>query len=473
MKIKEIGSFLIVILISTFVINSTPSKIAQSADAPTSLYFGVDVAFESLKETVRIIDEVSSYTNLFVIGCYGPKIQSNESRPLYNETRLNYISEYVYGKGLSFIVYSDDPSYPSMEWLDNAKTNFGDKFLGIYYYDEPGGKQLDQANYPAFYYAENFSDAASKYVNTVNWWLRSGPYSIGRNLGDTIEIQLFTSDYGLYWFDYQAGYDTVFAEYGWNSGWEDYSRQLNAALVRGAATAMKKDWGIMITWAYQQPPYMESGPDLYDDMISAYQNGAKYIIVFDSNKDWTENVLQQDHFDAMKQFWKFTQTNPRTGMPVNIRSAYVLPENYGEGFRSPDDTIWGLWRADFNVAEGSQNFTTNIKMSVATLLQMFGPKLDIVFPREHQTVESIEYENVLYWNDTGLIPYAQTVPPQNPAGKEFEWQLITPTPSVPPVSDQSSIGFYVFGISTLALIAVFALNREPRKKHKSDRVTGA
>jgi hypothetical protein len=436
------------------------------------LYFGVDVAFESLNETLSIVDEVSSYTNLFVIGCYGPVIQSNKSHPIYNETRLNYISEYVYEKGLSFIVYSDDPRFPSAEWLDNATANFGDKFLGIYYYDEPGGKQLDQTNYPAFYYAKNFSDAAYKYINTINWWLRSGPNSIGRKLGDQTEIQLFTSDYGLYWFDYQAGYDTVFAEYGWNSGWEDYSRQLNAALVRGAATAMKKDWGIMITWAYRQPPYMEPGPDLYEDMISAYQNGAKYIIVFDSNEDWTENVLQRDHFDAMKQFWQFAQTNPRTTMPLNTRSVYVLPENYGEGFRSPDDTIWGLWRADFNVAEGSQNFTTNIRMSIATLLQMFGPRLDVVYPRADQTVELIGYENVFYWNDTGLIPFAQTIPSQSPAGNESAWLLPTPTPSDPPVSGLNSIGFYVYGIGILILVAVFASVKELRKNRYSNRVKG-
>ena len=463
MKLKKLVFFLVAILISAFMINSITLNIAQGTETATSLYFGVDVAFESLDETLRIVDEVSSYTNLFVIGCYGPVIRSNIGRSIYNETRLNYISRYVFDKGLSFIVYSDDPDFPSIEWLDNATANFGDKFLGIYYYDEAGGKQLDQAGYPAFYYAENFNDAANRYVNTVNWWLRSGPYSIGRNLGDRTEIQLFTSDYGLYWFDYQAGYDTVFAEYGWNTGWEDYSRQLNVALVRGAATALKKDWGIMITWAYQQPPYIEPGPNLYEEMMSAYQNGAKYIIVFDSNKGWTENVLQRDQFDAMKQFWQYTQTNPRNTMPLSDRSVYVLPEDYGEAFRNPDDSIWGLWRADFNVAGGSENFTTNLRMSIATLLQMFGPELDIIYPQADQTVESIGYENVLYWNDTGLIPYAQPIPSQSPAGNESAWQLPTPTPSAPPVGGLNSIDFSVFGIGILFLVAIFASVRKLRK----------
>jgi hypothetical protein len=464
MKLKEPAILLIFTLICSFTINFAPITTASNTETSTPIYFGVDVGFESLDETLRIVDTVSSYTNLFIIGCYGPVVQGNHSRPIYNETRLSYISEYVFEKGLSFIVYSDDPGYPSSAWLRNATANFGSKFLGIYFYDEPGGKQLDQANYPAFYYAKNFSDAANRYVKTINWYLRSGPYSIGINLEDQTNLQLFTSDYGLYWFDYQAGYDTIFAEYGWNSGWEDYSRQLNTALVRGAATAMDKDWGIMITWAYQQPPYMEPGPGLYQDMVAAYQNGAKYIIVFDSNKNWTQNVLQQDHFDAMKQFWQYTQTNPRAPTPTAARSVYVLPDNFGEGFRSPDDTIWGLWNADFNTAEGSRNFTTNIRMTIATLLQMFGPKLDIIYPSAGQTAEQIGYENILYWNDTGLIPDAQNMPSQSPEGNESAWQLHTPTPNPSSVFRQNSIAYYFLGASILISIAAFVTIRKANKK---------
>ena len=60
----------------------------------------------------------------------------------------------------------------------------------------------------------------------------------------------YTSDYALYWFDYKAGYDTVFTEFGWNN-----SRQMDIALCRGAATVKGKDWGAIITWTYDQPPY--------------------------------------------------------------------------------------------------------------------------------------------------------------------------------------------------------------------------
>ena len=210
---------------------------------------------------------------------------------------------------------------------------------------------------------------------------------------------------------------------------------------------------------------MEPGHELYNDMVSAYENGAKYIIVFDSNKDWTENVLQQDQFDAMKQFWQYTQENPRTGIPVSERSAYVLPEDYGEGFRSPDDTIWGLWDDTFNVPEGSVNFTTYIRMSIATLLQIFGPSLDIVYPRPNHNIESIGYKNVIYWNDTRLLPDAPTMPPQSAAGNESAWQLPTPTPqNTPPPGDPNSLTIYAAGISILAAVTVTALVLRVKKK---------
>ena len=108
-------------------------------------------------------------------------------------------------------------------------------------------------------------------------------------------------------------------------------------------------------------------------------------------------------------------------------------------------------------------------MSIATLLQNFGPELDIVYPSTYQTSESMGYESVLYWNDTELIPYAQTYPSQNPAGNESAWQLPTPTPSVPPFSGLSSIGFYIFGIGVLILVAVFASVKELKKRNSGSK----
>ena len=388
MKIKQLTILLILVLISPLFLNSSLTVKATESQTSPSLYVGIDVAFESVVATEQLIDKVSNYTNIFVIGCSG----------FYNETRLTVISQYVYDKGMSFIVYTDSHRYPSQQWLGSANTKWGNSFLGIYYFDEQGGKQLDQ-NPPTVRAASNYSDAANQYVNITNLWLR-GAHSITKSFAYPTQYQLFTSDYAFYWYDYEAGYDTVFAEFTMN-----YSQQLNVALCRGAATVLNKDWGVMITWKYTQPPYMESGTDLFNDMKLAYQNGAKYIIVFDSNEDYSQNVLNQTQLDAMSQFWQYVKDTPRTFTPVNERTAYVLPADYAYGFRGPYDRIWGLWPND--------SITTNICMNVYTLLQTEDLNLDIVYPNEPRTVESVGYSNISYWNDTLLSGSA--TPSQDPA----------------------------------------------------------
>ena len=415
MRFKQLTFLLIILLISPFFINCTLTVKAEIAQTTPSLYVGVDVAFESVAQTEQLIDNVSSYTNFFVIGC-AQRIGTGNGFGIYNETRLTIISQYLYNKGLNFIVYSDDPGYPSKQWLENANANFGSRFMGIYYLDEEGGKQLDQTAgaYPPVTSAENFSDAANQFVNVINSWLRNGQFAITNNFNNPNEYPLFTSDYGLYWYDYEAGFNTVFTEFGWNTGNENYSRQLSIALCRGAATAFNQNWGVMITWAYKQPPYMESGPELYNDMKLAYENGAKYIVVFDSNANYTENVLQQGQLDAIKQFWQYAQDNPRTISQASDRAAYVLPQDFGYGFRSPNDTIFGLWNAGWD-GTASLSFTADISMCVVTFLQMFGPNLDILYQNVNQTVESLGYKNVIYWNNTKIIPSIPTMPPQTAA----------------------------------------------------------
>ena len=132
MKFKILTVLLIFLLILPLFLNCISTAKAVTPQTAPRLYFGVDVAFGSIAVTEQLIDNVSSYTNFFVIGCTGN----------YNLTRLTIISQYVYDKGLSFIVYSDDPRYPSSQWLAEAKNNWGNSFLGIYYDDEEGGKQL-------------------------------------------------------------------------------------------------------------------------------------------------------------------------------------------------------------------------------------------------------------------------------------------------------------------------------------------
>ena len=207
---------------------------------------GVDIAFESVPATEQLIDQVSSYTNIIVLGC----------SKYYDLTRLTTLSQYVYDKGLSFIVYSDVSKYPSSQWLADAAANMAASFWEFTGMMRKAEDCLTNKTIPVITSAQNYSDAATKYIASVNRWVR-GPHSIAQNFAYPTQYQLFTSDYAFYWYDYQAGYDTVFAEFGAN-----YSRQINVALCRGAATAMGKDWGVMMTWTYTQPPYIESGAQI-------------------------------------------------------------------------------------------------------------------------------------------------------------------------------------------------------------------
>ncbi|MGA3059387.1 MAG: hypothetical protein ABSD92_03355 [Candidatus Bathyarchaeia archaeon] len=437
MKLKEPAVLLVLLLVLPLFLNCSLTTETAAAQSSPSLYFGVDVGFGGIAATEQLIDNISSYTNFFVIGC------TNN----YNETALNIISEYVYNKGLTFIVYSDFSRYPSQQWLADAKKNFGNSFLGIYYFDEPGGKQIDQTDYPIIpalnvnLNKTTYSDVSNWYVGNLSYWLR-GQYSITKNFADPTEYQLFTSDYGLYWYDYEAGYNTVFAEFTMN-----YSQQFNVALCRGAATVQSKDWGVMITWKYTQSPYMENGSELLSDMELAYENGAKYIIVFDSNANYTQNVLTQNivngqggQLAAMYQFWQYVKANPRTITTASERTAYVLPAAYGYGFRGPLDRIWGLWLSD--------NDTTDIGMSITSLIQMLGNNLDIVYPDGSRSVESVGYNNVINWNDPNLIPTPSPTPQQ--------------TTSSP--FHATSVYFYAIVACLLVLVAVAALVLKFRKR---------
>jgi hypothetical protein len=220
-------------------------------------------------------------------------------------------------------------------------------------------------------------------VNNISPWLNTFSSRAG-------SLPIFTSDYALYWFDYKAGFSTVFAEFGWN-----YSQTLNVALCRGAATLQNKDWGVMMAWKYTTPPYLESGKDLLTDMIWAYQSGAKYIVVFDSNEDWTQDILGQDQLNAMQMFWEYTQSNPRAYNPPSLRTAYVLPQNYAYGFRGPKDKIWGLWEADSTAYD--------LSISVNIMLTNYGSNLDMVYEDGIQAGTSNGYGNIIYWNDPSAV----------------------------------------------------------------------
>jgi hypothetical protein len=376
MKLLFLTIFLIIVLVVSVFIGYRFLALDPSQEEILELFVGVDVAYDNMEEIKRLVDEISSYTNTIVIGSTGIT---------YNVTK------YVYDRGMYFMIYM----HPDLErfdeqrqWVEDARIRWGQRFLGLYPFDEPGGRQLDIASYRVLYEKPaNYTDAADKYVSQLNnilGHIRESPINSGN-------LTLFTSDYALYWFDYKAGYDVIFAEFGWN-----YSRQLNVALVRGAAKVQNKEWGVMVTWTYNNPPYIESGTELYQDMVLAYNNGAKYILIFDTNKNYTQGILEDEHLKALKQFWNYAKNNPQTSETSSERVAYVLPKGYAYGFRGPNDKIWGFWEAD--------DFSFERCTELGSLLEQYGTKLDIIYEDGFQSIDAIEYSKLIFWNGTIYEP---------------------------------------------------------------------
>jgi hypothetical protein len=74
------------------------------------------------------------------------------------------------------------------------------------------------------------------------------------------------------------------------------------------------------------------------------------------------------------------------------RVAYVVPADYGWGFRREDDTMWGIWSADGNA--------TKIWNDINKYTQTYGDNFDIIYnsPLTFFTWKN-HYSKLIRWND--------------------------------------------------------------------------
>ncbi len=427
-------AFLFIILMAP-AFNLISNIRAQDASDGEEFYLGVTYGGNSVSEAKALIDKVSNYTNLFVL-------DSAEISGAATSSALDEICDYaVQAANMSVIVYfymiyynvtaNISTVYNSttwdaygvspwhVQWLNSTRERLGDKFLGAYLYDEPGGKQIDTGYWGGnnvtfagttvrtFANVSDYSDAANRYITSIAdnrgmQLLSNTSYPNGLNF----TIPAFTADYALYWFDYKAGYNTVFVELGGSRGESSSIQQI--ALCRGAATAQGKDWGAIITWATNNPPTPENGTQMLADLTLAYNAGAKYAIAFNYNVNGTGG-LAENNFDALKQFWTNIHSSPRNSTP-RAQVAFVLPANYGWGLRTPDDKIWGLWPAD--------NRSWPIWQNINKLIAKEGTNLDIVYEDPQANLNS--YSQTYSWTATITGPDVTPTP------------LPTPTPSPTP-----------------------------------------
>jgi hypothetical protein len=413
------ASALILITIVTLAAISflvSQNALSESTKEMSPFYVGVTFQGNTTAEAKLLIDKVKNYTNLFVLG----------STPVSrDENSTSEVCDYAVAQGLNVIVnfgYYDkrasaDESWRhwpwQLSWLDAAKQKYGAHFLGVHYDDEPSGMQVDY-NWTSFF--ENYSSYFSLPLNYSTHGIYAklaqakatgkapSDYDLeayhhvndiimtneGHNKLKAAGIRTFTSDYMLYWFDYLGGYDVVLAQLGWN-----HTYVQDIALAKGAARLQGKQWGVIVTWKYDEPPYLDSGKKVYEQMVAAYEAGAEYVMIFNYPKlegnDY--GVLQAEHFAALELFWKNVVTSGSRSVPDFRRAdvALVLPRNYGWGMRTPDDKIWGMW--------GPDEKSPKIWEISRKLLSAYGLRLDIVYD-DSAFPAAGKYNRIYYWNES-------------------------------------------------------------------------
>jgi hypothetical protein len=403
-KHASILSIALIAIISLSTLALLSPQPTSSSQNTASTYLGVSFCGNTTEEAKLLIDKVKSYTNLFVL----------QSGPIsLNMTLTTEICDYATSQGLNIIVYFGwfNPDYPwQYYWVQNAPQRYGEKFLGVYYYDEPGGIQLDYdweghftnmsrrlqetpgANNTRFY--QFLADSINGYLNgtirdydvEAQTYIEYMQHDHDLGLLKNSSIYTFVADYALYWWDYLGGYDCVLVELGNNAS---ITQEID--LAKGAAHMQNKEWGAIVTWKYNEAPYLDTGEEIYTQMSMAYEAGAKYLIIFDypSIEGNPYGVLTEDHFEALQKLWQDINSPSKT-QTVKAEAVLVLPKNYGWGMRWVDDRIW-LWGPD---EKCPQIWDISRK-----LLEQYGTKLDIVYEDPQYPVEGL-YQTVYYWNQT-------------------------------------------------------------------------
>jgi len=390
---KKLWIILIVAFLISFILLPVAYVENQSKGVSQNneVYFGVTFGGNTTNQAKLLINKVKGYTNLFIIDSW----TLDTINETVNGTSLTEVCDYAVSQGLNIIVYFAYIShiiYPwQILWVEDAKERWGSKLLGIYFFDEPGGKQINIGAWnndsALFANVTNYDEAANTYVESL------GSVQSMQDL-KTLDITAFTSDYALYWFDYLAGYNCIFAQL---VGTNETTKILQIDLCRGAADVQNKQWGTIITWSSKSPPYLENGTELLQDMLLSYRAGAKYIVVFNYPTYPETNpygILSQDQFTAMETFWnQIHSTQKNTFGTENAKVALVLPEDYGYGMRSPTDRIWGLWSAD--------SLSPIIWNDANQLLKTYGLRLDIIYNDTHFNF-SEKYSKIYYWNSSEI-----------------------------------------------------------------------
>ena len=101
---------------------------------PPDVFVGIDVVYDNVAEIKLLADEIRSYTNTIVIGSTGIT---------FNITKLDDVCQYICDRGFHFMIFAhpiNDTAALAIQrqWVLDAKPRWGERFLGLYAFDEPG-----------------------------------------------------------------------------------------------------------------------------------------------------------------------------------------------------------------------------------------------------------------------------------------------------------------------------------------------
>ncbi|MCL2135110.1 MAG: hypothetical protein FWH37_06110 [Candidatus Bathyarchaeota archaeon] len=439
-KQKIITTTILILIITSSTIPLIQTHPQNKKENP-QVFAGVSYGGNSIPEAKQLINKVKSYSNLFIL----------QSGSLQRDTdAITEIGDYAIAAEMYFMPYFGNYIETSLStWLDSAKQRWGNQFIGIYYRDEICGKLLD--NYYTFtnpttkdtitktrygdivvektngitihyefngninlyeptnngegihstYYPNGtitINPPDTKPSTTYQQLSTTKPYQTDEEIAQQLLTQneneitflknsttVFSSDYLLYWYNYKAGYDTVLTQLGWN-----ISLNQQISLCRGAATTQKKDWGVIVTWRYTTPPYLDSGKEIYEQLKKSYECGAKYFVLFNFYEENSSNpygTLKDEHFNALKRFWHDVVQNPRiTHNQIKADTVLILPKNFGGGLRWREDAIWGIFKP--NETSGK------IWDQTQSTLNTHNYTLDIIYDDPTYTLPS-NYKNII------------------------------------------------------------------------------
>jgi hypothetical protein len=441
--IAVVAIFVIVIVLLSGLL-LTGYNFSPQPKTPTA-YVGIAYCGDNVAQGKQLIDKVKGYTNLFVLqsGLLQRDLASVNELGDYAVDAGMYFLPYFgvfiqesfsvwldsakakWGDHLLGVYYGDEPGGKMLddyvEYEDVAtgnsitKTKYGDIVVkkpdGIVINYQIDGNILLSEPAPANSGSDINSEALF-YANGTVKVIRSAPNGFSyqtyqqlqnirpfKDIDETAQrfrardkdnidflknlTKVFTSDYGLYWFDYLAGYDVVLGQLGWNLS---VTQQLS--LMRGAANTQQKDWGVFITWKYQTPPYLDNGTEIFNQLKTSYECGAKYFVIFNyyDSEAGTYGTMQDEHFQALNLFWHDVVENSQvTQGSLKAEFAVVFPKNYGWGTRWAEDKVWGIFKADEE--------TQRIWELMQATLKEHGLKVDIVFS-DSEFPAATRYQNI-------------------------------------------------------------------------------